>query len=624
MEINTETPAERQQDRERSLQDDLSESKLYLPYNLVDLPLELLVYIFSFLTSARDRVKLRYVSQLLRAAVETPSLWRDFTWPHFDHREERSIKSVLKLSGRHVKRICFPGLAKIPVKLLQHCGNVIQFSVPSVKLSVNQLRTAMRSMKQLQHLDVSWITTNDAKQLLMLCTNLKELTIREQPFTSFHSGFLLVLLNQWTASQLKPYTLNIVVFTLSSVINAIERWMCLSPNSANHTSYLKVYQGFKVFIGLAPAFPAFQLHFDGQSCTVPYIVASNFGLLGLEKDRLVLSDRVINDHKVHKVMMVMSGGDILGGPLKLANIEFLTHFVAAQCNIFFSGHLEQLAAACPNLKELNLLDNVNCLRNLRGLRAVANSCQNLEGLNIIGIPASEVECCVKLWEILADLQLSYLAIELCCLQCFEENSKEIIIGFHQKCIKMKALESYYENHCLNCTENDRPLQMSNFPSLIHCIMRNTDIADICDNLKYLKYTGENLPCAWPNAIHNLEQLSIISDQLSLTDGFMHLVSAHGGLVHVILSVNFVTQNGITALIENSPNLITCHIHVRTGTMWRILFNPKDFKSRLQRKYSHRKLFLCGRFHLVKGKICAYEFCELLREYTVDLASLWRP
>ena len=612
---------------ERNVEDNSSESRLLREqslYTLVALPIELLVYVFSFVTSARDKVKLRYVSQRSRAAVETPSLWRDFTWSHFDFREERSIKSVFKSCGGHVKRLSFPDFV-IPVKLFQHCSNVVQLCLPSAKLTVNQLRTAMQYMKTLQYLDISWTPRIEIKGLLLISTNLKELTIREQvKGSSFHTAFLVVLLNEWASLRLTPYTLNIVSSILSSVRDALGQWMPSRPSSADHTSYLKVYKNYEVFLGLAPTFPAFQLQFVGQNCTIPYVAARNYGLLGLDSDSLVLSDRTVGDGKVvvHKAI-VMGSGSVQTGPLSINNIEFVTYFDAAQSD-FYSGHIEQLAIACPNLQQLNLMHNVNCLKNLQGLRAVATFCKNLAGLNIVGISVKEVECCVKLWEILVDLQLTYLAIELCCLLCFEENdqTKQIIIGLYQKCLKMKALESYYENNCANCIENEQSLQLSNFPSLILCITKLIDIVDISEKLRYLKYTGGNMYNSWSIANCNLEQLCILSDQLALPDSFMNAISAHGGLVHVILSINFVTQTGIAALIENSPSLITCHVHIRTGAVWCILFNPKDFRSRLEKKYSHRKLFLCGSYRLVKGMMSFHELHDLMRQQTMDLASLW--
>ena len=609
---------------EGNSRDNSSESRLLCERTrpIVALPIELLVYVFSFVTSARDKTKLRYVSQRLRSAVEAPSLWRDFTWPHFDIREEQSIKSVFKSCGGHVKRISFPDLV-IPVKLFQYCSNVIQLSIPSANLSFNQLKTAMRFMKNLQYLDITWKSRKDVKRLLLICANLKELTISEEvKGASFHSVFLLLLLNEWGKLRLTPHILNIVSNDLSPVKDAIEQWVPSRPSSASHTSYLKVYRNFKVLIGLGPTFPSLQLLFIGQYCTIPYVVGSNYGLLGLDGDSLVLFNRTIGGGNVVHKAIVMGSGDIRTSPMNVNNIGFLTHFDASQRD-FYSGHLEQLAIACPNLQQLSLFDNVNCLKSLQGLRAVASFCKNLAGLNIIGISASQVESCVQLWEILVDLQLSYLAIGLCCLLCFEnDETKQIVTNLHQKCLKMKALESYLDHDCTYCTESKQLLELSNFPSLIHCITCNINIISIPEKLRYLKYAHGNMYASWPVANYNLDQLCIVSDQLALPDSFMSTISAHGGLVHVILSVNFVTQNGIAALIDNSPNLITCHVHIRTSAVWCILFNPRDFRSRLEKKYSQRKLFLCGSYQLVKGKICYLELRKLLRHHTVELASLW--
>jgi len=48
------------------------------------LPAELIVIIISLLPSMCDRVKLWYVSQGLRLASETPSLWHEFVWDYYE------------------------------------------------------------------------------------------------------------------------------------------------------------------------------------------------------------------------------------------------------------------------------------------------------------------------------------------------------------------------------------------------------------------------------------------------------------------------------------------------------------------------------------------------------------
>ena len=91
-------------------------------------------------------------------------------------------------------------------------------------------------------------------------------------------------------------------------------------------------------------------------------------------------------------------------------------------NVDFSGvpiypnHLEQLAIACPNLVRLNLRSAQTPLFSLQGLCAVVDTCQNLQGLNLIGIPVSSMASYLLLWELLSSIKkLTHLAIDLCML-----------------------------------------------------------------------------------------------------------------------------------------------------------------------------------------------------------------
>ena len=56
-----------------------------------------------------------------------------------------------------------------------------------------------------------------------------------------------------------------------------------------------------------------------------------------------------------------------------------------------SNHLQQLAVECPNLQQLYLKGNVDCLKDLQGLCAIVNTCQNLKSLNLAGISVSFIE-----------------------------------------------------------------------------------------------------------------------------------------------------------------------------------------------------------------------------------------
>ena len=56
---------------------------------------------------------------------ETPSLWREFVWPLYDRREERSVMNVLKACGDYIKRLVFPDhvMPSTLIEMLNHCKN---------------------------------------------------------------------------------------------------------------------------------------------------------------------------------------------------------------------------------------------------------------------------------------------------------------------------------------------------------------------------------------------------------------------------------------------------------------------------------------------------------------------
>jgi len=52
-------------------------------------------------------------------------------------------------------------------------------------------------------------------------------------------------------------------------------------------------------------------------------------------------------------------------------------------------------------------------------------------------------------KILADMKLTYLAIELCALIPWEENEHGFM-GLCQKCLNLKALDVHKTNSCTDC------------------------------------------------------------------------------------------------------------------------------------------------------------------------------
>jgi len=521
--------------------------------------------------------------------------------------------------------------------MLRYCINLVELSIPTSKLrSSDQLGKVIQSVGTLQNLDITW--SSDLHPPLDICGKLKELTIRigikelkkgknsgSSRRTLFKS--LNSWLDEWVMKRFQPQTLKIVVGKFIPFKTLVERWPHLNSYSpTGHAGCLEVFSGFKVPMDLFPAPPDFQLQF-GQSHTLPFVKPSRCGLLGLDEQDILLIHSTYGGKEVYKAKMISLSPNFERGHFNsesgVIDVSFVTHFDASCCcSSLYSGHLEQLAIACPNLQHLNLECEDYCLEHLQGLHLIAACCRNLRGLNLLGI--SMVESHVQLWKIIVDMKLTYLAISLCVLIPWEEGEQaelEIIRSF-QECINLRALE----------TKHNNPRQhydlsvLSNFPSLVHCLVSQYPygievLINSCPKLKYLRYFAD-FPHFSNSVIQNsnLEQLHIIATYASIPNTFMQTVSAHGGLVHVLLYASHFSDDGITALIENSPNLITFHITVKWGNIISgngVVFNKKDYEMALNRKFCDRKLFTCGDFQLSSSDVD-----NLLVKNDMDFVSFW--
>ena len=242
-------------------------------------------------------MKLRYVSRRLRrVSREIPSLWRDFIWPHLDNNEVRCVKTVLKSCGQHVKRLSLPDhvISSKLTSLLRPCVNLVELSIPTSKLSPDQLITVMKSAEKLQGLDIQW--TSQIYPLLEVCGRPKVLTVRigvRQLYYCTLSSGLDSWMDKWVMNGFQPQTLKITAQDIprnSPLKDLVEHWYLLNPHSpAGCTGYLQAFSSLKVPMDLYSALPDFQLKFV-QSCTLPFVKPSKCGLLGLEGDDILLND----------------------------------------------------------------------------------------------------------------------------------------------------------------------------------------------------------------------------------------------------------------------------------------------------------------------------------------------
>ena len=630
------------------------ETRNSLRASLLSLPTELLVYTISFLPDVRERVKLRYVSRRLRSISEAPSLWREFAWPGYDRSQERCVCNVLRACGEHIEILRFFGhLAPrvAPSKLimsLKYCGNVKHLSLPAeIKLSIERLRETLQHMKCLKTLDVHMSTTEpetscNNTHLLALTANQQEATLHfsleKFSFLEWH------VIKDWIVQGLHSKNLNIVMpmkYAHSKVSNdyvhiLLSNWTHNNSDiPADRTTCIRVFYGSKVPLSLYEIPPSIQLHY-GQSATLPFVKASTFGILGLTTDSLLLTDTTTGGKTVHKAEYISYFREprVANIPVNrnITDLNFVTDFDFTSTpfsQTIYSGHLEQLAVACPNLQRLNLQNNHDCLKCLKGLQTVANYCHDLQGLNLMFISVRKIECQMKLWGILNDIKLTYLAVELCVFKPLTENKqyKEQLIDLLKKCLHLQALEALCGqcDDCMSITDHDL-VSLSHFPSLQHCILTHPPVIECvisnCEKLKYFMCFSDDKLLLTSMCCHNLQQLYIGSEKSDVEDTFMDAVSAHGELVHVILSVNSVTTEGITTLIKNSPKLLTFYI-VTFQPLYDdkdVRLNLKTFKAKLKAKFGDRKLFTSGWYVLVQGYEL-YSADQLLFENT-ELLPVW--
>ena len=590
------------------------------PLRLVELPIELLVYIFSLLPTSRDIVRLRYVSRKIRSISETSTLWKNFLWPWYDSREEKSVNEVLKACGTHTKRLNFPagvsrGMAPSTViEFLQHCCNVTEITLDT-SLNVNEVQKVVE-MKFLRKLEICCIESVLIVPIIVACSKLEELVLKCEYSLSPYACY--DYLYKWINAGFTPPNLNIVNGCVDTImfVQSWPQWNSRIP--AGHTAHFKVFSFCSWdWWDSSIAFPEFQLEF-GQNATYPFIKPSSFGLFGFGRDLMLLTNSTINGkviHQLKKPYMRSEEHSLITSHLcNVTNLNFVTDFDASHCGLL-SGHLEQLSIACPNLKRLDLKRNESCLESLKGLKSIVNQCHSLQGLNLDYVHVTGVQKCIELWEQLSEIKmLNRLTVQTCTIEPFGKNdtcAQHSFLMLVQKFVHLEYLQLTCRkiNPCSSCQyalyEAYAQL-LGHFPVLIYChvIGRLFNVADIITNCKQLKYFGYHVMCCVnipsfltvaPNQY--LQHLHIHSPH-SIDKMFMDSVSAHGKLERVFLCVRFMTATGITVLVQNSPKLYFCDIRAQQILdEENVKIDLEVFNDTLKNKFSHRKLFnLNGFYH----------------------------
>ena len=267
-----------------------------------------------------------------------------------------------------------------------------------------------------------------------------------------------------------------------------------------------------------------------------------------------------------------------------------------------------------------MLGNIKCLTSLQGLRSIASNCNNLQGLNLIGVRCKNI---VQFWEVLSCMKLTHLALDLCVTEPTDEDDRVKLIGLYQKFVTLIAIESASSWDCCTCNnlkfKTEVSTLLAHFPSLEYYIVSDIhpkgmqNIINSCQKLKYLncEFNGNELYSSINYC--SLQELCIHLRDIHLTETFMTAISSHSGLIHVIVDVKSVSGEGVTVLVMNSPNLLTLHIYLECFDL--LGFEQENFESTLKERFLNRKLFTMGGFKLEQEHCIEYE------QHT-NLQSFW--
>jgi len=588
--------------------------------NLSTLPTEILVYIISFLSSLRDRVKLRYASRWLRCVTEgTPSLWKEFVWPYYGSHEECSMKEMLKVCGEHIKVLSFPNSRVIPMleDILQYCSNVQHLSLPLIKLDPAQVRKTIHHMGCLQTLELKVDNDDEIKQLLIDTSQLRELVVISNVECNY-----LELFKYWEELEFRPS--NFKLISLECCNNRLVDYVTQLTNIPTGTDASFRMYCRHIRIPLSFSFPFFQLQVKGSGKVItPCIKLSDSGILGLGKDSAMLTDCQYGGRTMYMVSChhcYVMDFQITSSIAKLCDLVCATDLDLSFCSSLHSGHLEQLAIACPNLQRLNLRYCKGYLKSLQGLRAIASHCEFLQGLNMGHVCISNVEGHILLWEILSDMKLTHLAMKFCILR-YKAASKKALIRLYQKCFTIRGIQ-LNDCFCKGSSASKDALMLSYFPSLKYCNLDYRkkpamvqDVINNCKQLKCVRYSCSDKLLLNLVDNHNLQQLYIDASLTDVPDEFMTSVSAHGGLVHVVMIVRSSSAEGITFLVRNSRKLIT--LYVSAQTIHRL--SVENFNATLKEMFCNRRLFTAG--HYICDK-CIRNVDIKLLDQGADLLPLW--
>ena len=182
------------------------------------------------------------------------------------------------------------------------------------------------------------------------------------------------------------------------------------------------------------------------------------------------------------------------------------------------------------------------------------------------------------------MRLTHLAVDIHITEPSTADEKDKMIKLYQKLVTRIAIEL----HCLDwywdhLEYNGWSILVVHVPFPESCFILCIEpigmqgVFNTCKNLKYLTCQHARGEMFLTANCYSLQELCFHSETIEI---FMSTISAHGGLVHVVLDVNSVTSEGISgvATIEATEAAASVKIQQQAEQACRVLAPPPGFST----------------------------------------------
>lgn len=451
------------------------------------------------------------------------------------------------------------------------------------------------------------------QDFLAAVQNLDSLTVLSQ----WDENFVEFLLRQWACQKYRPFNICMTTMQIqaappqesvqsrySSLQDLWKECMENFPPCEEPCQFRITWQASQ--LGLSDV-PVFELNLDGSplslSTALSYThpetsdtVVSMHGMISLSgKDQLMDNEECFRFGRfISSPEFVLSETET-----KFQSFESVTPYLTSvsltEASALSASNLETLAIHCKKLTQLNLSGCKKCLNPLSGLTALASNCIHLRALNLQNIPCNYVERTSDMWMCLSQMaSLQHLAIDPCLLQSSQEadeftGEQYSVSDEHEiedSLKKMKniqilevqtALTASKSIPCPHCRNMDGHLVgLVKYMKSLHTLHIRGLSPTVCDIL--LETAVLNCECLRNLSVHmefsftllpmdithtNLQKLSVRCPRLNITD-ILTQTLAQSPLTHIYLAVRSISKGSITMLLQNFPDLVTCHIYCRDG------------------------------------------------------------